>query len=83
MSHTPGPWSYTNERVVGPAGNTIADCRYKNGLLDARLIAAAPEMLEALKSAYTVLTDDVPGKQFDDTVEAVYAAIAKATGGAQ
>lgn len=50
MSHTPGPWHATNGRVVSlKAGRTVADMRFKNGDCDSLLVAAAPELLMALK----------------------------------
>jgi hypothetical protein len=49
-------------------------------LANARLIAAAPELLDALKA---VLETDRSGENFDITISMVEAAIAKATGGAE
>jgi hypothetical protein len=52
MSHTPGPWRYEDDElgfeVISYSGTIcqIESCDEKD---DARLIAAAPEMLEALK----------------------------------
>lgn len=80
MSHTRGPWTYNDYsgRVRGPEGNTIADCRYKNGKIDGPLIAAAPELLEALKEVVSDINDP------DDFTSKKYSyVIAKATGGAQ
>ena len=113
MSHTPGPWSYENEGqtvYVGDQieGQWIAQVRgwgwlqkLKNGeaVQDAngRLIAAAPELLEALRMWMEI--HDKPagfigkfGKSLDAAIEsqqlkidaaadAARAAIAKATGG--
>lgn len=66
VTHTPGPWklqrldlfesgeSGTGWKVVGANGETICDNQtyypHPVSLPDARLIAAAPELLEALKS---------------------------------
>lgn len=54
--HTPGPWvaSFTHlSEVRATNGAVIAKCQKLNGLVtlqaNARLIAAAPEMLEALE----------------------------------
>ena len=87
--HTPGPWRVgdAGHTVFGPPnGNpspeTIANVR---GRSNARLIAAAPEMLEALKSIADGIVMD-QSKPYDhiDTVLAYQklarAAIAKATG---
>ena len=89
--HTPGPWRITNKSSFGdPAGICSIDglhitgvCGY--GMLDAQndanasLIAAAPDMLSALKKAELILrTSTHPlGKL---TLEHVRAAIARATG---
>lgn len=92
QSHTPGPWLFdqAGERLISlgemggeTGGNTII-CRYfspdKKG--DARLIAAAPDLLEAL----TLLSRMCKGLDWCDTEESarrnqlVDAAIAKARG---
>jgi hypothetical protein len=65
MSHTPAPWSY--EKALGghahplcifAHGDVIAKA-YADGAptaeANARLIAAAPELLQALRNAHTVL----------------------------
>jgi hypothetical protein len=55
-------------RVAGPSG------------ANARLIAAAPEMLEALRDAALDLTDYTDEPRIAEIVTAMRAAIAKATG---
>jgi hypothetical protein len=60
-SHTPGPWIATANEVNGPyciyskqdghGPNEIAKCAYRNPEANARLIAQAPRMLDALKDA--------------------------------
>ena len=56
MSHTQGPWFVQDSRVRSRfTGGTVCDCRYKNGVADAALIALAPEMLEALEEALIAL----------------------------
>ena len=61
--HTPGPWNVKDsDTVVGPAGNVVAECcGYSDKATtpeqqaqggresNARLIAAAPELLEACR----------------------------------
>ena len=69
MAHTPGPWHIERGMVVGEDGIIVDDSPNPQ---DANLIAAAPELLEALKGA-------VEGWS-PESVEAAYAAIAKATG---
>jgi hypothetical protein len=66
-AHTPGPWyvSKRNPRRIiesGPRGNTIASCGENLGVCgseqaeaNARLIAVAPEMREALRLALDAL----------------------------
>jgi hypothetical protein len=64
MSHTPGPWRWDHESNVGnlivdPERNAVATFQARSHLkwaeqqaereANARLIAAAPELLEALK----------------------------------
>lgn len=63
-AHTPGPWTQDGGSVLAPCQfqnskgepqtMTVADCNYCFSMEDpeanARLIAAAPELLEALKS---------------------------------
>jgi hypothetical protein len=71
-THTPGPWtvrildrgSYGGERYVISAGETdLADLRWnghneKHGKAHARLIAQAPAMLEALREAVRIASDE-------------------------
>jgi hypothetical protein len=58
MSHTPGPWNVCEldfRAIEGPDGRIIADIRAparENGREDARLIAAAPDLLKALEKAW-------------------------------
>lgn len=72
ITHTPGPW-----RVVAVDWSGDGNARFeikgitRTGLADARLIAAAPALLEACKAA---LSDDQP------YIEKCRAAIAKAEG---
>jgi hypothetical protein len=51
MNHTPGPWEFDPiDRVIVKGGAEIAHMgRSANGA-DVRLIAAAPELLEALEA---------------------------------
>jgi hypothetical protein len=81
-NHTPGPWRELYTRVDDASGYQIAhlDLHGKSeGERDAnrRLIAAAPDLLKALRAL--VLADQEQG--LDDTLfDAARAAIAKATG---
>lgn len=76
--HTPGPW----QAKIDECGNAaifsgdecVADCLKR----DARLVAAAPDLLEALENCEAFLLS--AGFASSDVYAAVCAAIAKATG---
>jgi 2-methylaconitate cis-trans-isomerase PrpF len=89
--HTPGPWNlYPNNasdwvvRKMFPDGqesHEIARCQ--SGMDNARLIAAAPELLEALKMAVSALERSDYIQMDGDSVDVIdvsRAAIAKAVG---
>lgn len=97
MAHTPGPWENhkwnSEEHQISAKGGTIALVSHDHSLVpedeadaNARLIAAAPDLLEACHNAieaYHILaiTDislRLPG--FEDCLAALNAAIAKAEG---
>lgn len=93
--HTPGPWHSTGRYVgSGHAKMNICECSDNSGcwsnapeaVANARLIAAAPELLEALVLALPYVTDaEGFPEQFKPGVVArhvaqIRAAIAKATG---
>lgn len=88
--HTPGPWEIylgiEGYGIKGVCGGYYGDIENE---ADARLIAAAPELLEAAKLviAWYEAEDDHSGTDFYERVEmcresetALRAAIAKATG---
>jgi hypothetical protein len=91
--YTPGPWDLVPN---GRDSKRLTDCRYGEqrksiGIVyagndeeeaNARLIAAAPEMLEALKRAEWALLDLCQRAGVADypAVEAIRAAVAKAEG---
>jgi hypothetical protein len=96
--HTEGPWDWQyikppHGRLVGRAGHLVLDHATYVGMwlaayddatdhANARLIAAAPCLLEALRWVDAMLSE--PRKHNATTVQAqVRAAIAKATGEAQ
>lgn len=88
MTHTPGPWRYTNE----PFDDGMPYCRIMGGDLspdfstmgfrivgvmredDARIMTASPDLLEALKYARRFLNEK------DHDVALVDAVIERATG---
>ena len=86
MKHTPGPWRldegqssrvYLIDGKDGAVGELVfAETRNP---ADARLIAAAPELLEALQE---LMDDDAPwdGMRWADACDKARAAIAKARG---
>jgi hypothetical protein len=87
--HTPGPWHTTVKYEVGPRSNAedqsygmvvpVADVFGDNKAYDARLIAAAPEMYEALKEVNALIL--APAEDLKQSVlDRVRAAIAKAEG---
>ena len=74
--HTPGPWTWDCDHVETEAsGHIVAHVygQYPTYEANARLIAAAPEMLEALK-AVAIIRNGWP-----EVFDQVDAAIAKAT----
>lgn len=80
--HTPGPWS-TNHVGFTHAKNGACIAEVGIDVLpfdeveaNANLIAAAPDLLEALESALTILTDSVGDFDYDKAL----AAIARAKG---
>ena len=81
--HTPGPWRVGDAgwTVFGPPNGepspeTIAEIRRRK---NARLIAAAPELLEAAQRV-TGISWAVGSLALNDSIEQLRAAIAKATG---
>jgi hypothetical protein len=86
MKHTPGPWRVNGRFVMALKEKTVCEVPQFgviHGKVDAaniRLIAAAPELLEALKCCMCVLRTVSPGGDGDPDVEFARAAIAKAEG---
>ena len=86
--HTPGPWradawNFHSRTTVRAGDETIAEC-HGHGRdrhqceADARVIAAAPDLLEALEDALDLIESISPVE--GDTVRKARAAIAAATG---
>lgn len=94
--HTPGPWTFRKNYgqtldllAAGGATSILNNARLMNQEPNARLIAAAPDLLEALCNALPYLDDVLADKDqlacFKPGVvqahaKAIRAAIAKATG---
>jgi hypothetical protein len=83
--HTPGPWNAEGKAICGD-GVVVAHTTMRGGqdwLANARLIAAAPDLLEALREILT-LTERLAAGTRDETDERIgsaRAAIEKAEGG--
>ena len=96
-AHTPGPWLTQASDVYNEAGQVVCDphpndyqIRAGAGRIpgsereaNARLIAAAPEMLNALELALATIERLKPSKPYDSTQgtrDVINAAITRATG---
>ncbi len=103
--HTPGPWKQVCQQICEPteivsaAGNIVAfapllglphTSQAKETQANANLIAAAPELLEALEMAAKILWSDRAidaywgaevKPEFDSIKESIRKALAKAKGG--
>ena len=86
-NHTPGPWKVISIDWT-PSGNARFEIEgiHRTGIADARLIAAAPELLAVLERVQSMFSyqfeGGLTGCMADLSID-VRAAIAKATGGAQ
>lgn len=91
VQHTPGPWHSGTDRngapfVIAGGVEKIANCWHPvsgDGYANARLIAAAPDLLEAARAAYKVI--DIlwvshHANRSDDALEKLRAAIDRASG---
>jgi hypothetical protein len=85
--HTPGPWTYT-KCPCNQKGCSQFTISTQGGVgfeeADARLISAAPDLLEALKGASKAIREyrsqGAPTAYWDDVEAQAKAAIAKAEG---
>lgn len=60
-THTPGPWRVAGKKTIRSDNGWIATMHWQNSAANAALVAAAPDMLAALKnvrSLYRSLTSD-------------------------
>lgn len=88
IKHTPAPWVTEQPEGKGYVWVSSSDgsrgnlatvwCADGNAMANARLMAAAPDLLEALKDSLDLITTISPLE--GDTVKKARAAIAKATG---
>ena len=86
LKHTPGPWTQDRNVIEDAAGNEIARVSYeRSGYVqaNARLIAAAPDLLEALRALTNAERDYASDPclatrvQMDAALASARAAIAK------
>ena len=89
---TPGPWHEHSHRQIGPDAGNVAEVWSAIGWGDAaiqeadanvRLVAAAPELYEALQVALVVVAGCNGDGFFNDQERMIRAALAKAVGGAE
>lgn len=85
-AHTPGPWIVKGTRIydIAPGIDCIATMQTSNQTnwdADARLISAAPDLLEALQLCAAVCAGETMNKQgLINALEKARAAISKAKG---
>ena len=84
-AHTPGPWTISGASTIKTLGGNktyIASIAKNDRPANARLIAAAPDLLEALKALQRqALQGNARGDEWmDEALELTRAAIAKAEG---
>ena len=92
--HTPGPWTFgraipaddTVSRIVRAGDDHIAvvmdlDGAAQEAVDNARLISAAPDLLEALKRVMRHVPADAGGASLGDDMYRARLSIARATGG--
>lgn len=90
--HTPGPWSYRmghigDAGIEGPYGEDIGFVNISDGFdepnfypteANARLIAAAPDLLAALEEVTAIYRDDLATEDEPACIRRALAAIARA-----
>lgn len=86
MQHTPGPWHITDDYITGPDDLVIVDFEFNGNSTwneaNARLVAAAPELLEACRMAFEQKNASAHGQRTPhndiELFNALRSAIAKA-----
>jgi len=79
MSHTPGPWEWTDKGLIHPDGIVVSNMCVSDA--DAAMIEAAPDMYKALKAAVRILLGDADATADMDVIrKAGLRALAKAEG---
>lgn len=79
-SHELEVWSEGDGPQDDGSPSSVQICDVLTSAADARLIAAAPEMLTALEAARAVLIDDEPSEASDRAFRILSEAIARAKG---
>ena len=83
MSHAPTPWTQTDGIVYDAEGDRIADCDFGTMVdgLNARLICASPDLLEALQILLPYASRVIQGTtEGEPILKQAREAINKATG---
>lgn len=83
--HTPGPWKVeggycvTDNNGINILGETLSDAiGLEEHQANARLIASAPDLLEAVRALLEMITDNrTHGKEIDQAVSAILKAEGK------
>ena len=85
-SHTPGPWGH--DQTIGAEDFCVFQATQKAPLVadkctepDAWLIAASPDLLDALRRVLRHIPDDAGGASLSDDIYRAKRAIARATSG--
>lgn len=83
MAHTPGPWALRGHQIRADNGLGVHVATYQIAVADGHLIAAAPDLRDALQDLLACEPDVIApiGKLWDAVVKA-RAALRKADGGA-
>lgn len=79
MKHTRGPWEVRGQEIYGNEPNGYI-CKWSGRSANASLIAAAPELLEALKMAVAVMQNNNIDESMAGKFEVFTDAINKAKG---
>lgn len=85
-AHTPGEWSHDEGAIKAADGEVIGYVYQMQGepisvmRANARLIAAAPDLLASLRAALRVMNNECDPDEYAIPFATIRAAIAKATG---
>ncbi|EPS2706716.1 hypothetical protein [Cronobacter turicensis] len=79
MKYSPGPWKWEG-KVLCNEKNIVGGGDWDFSAANKRLIAAAPDLLEALQEFVDLFPDVIDGDAIMPALDKGYAAIAKAIG---